>query len=57
VSTEPQRICASCGNEFAGELEFCPVCMLRKALPGAAESGVSSSEDILKLTRMNSERL
>src|ERR1700740_1056568 len=31
VSAEPQRICPSCGNEFSGGMEFCPVCILRKA--------------------------
>src|SRR5271157_4224179 len=51
MSTEPQRICTSCGNEFAGEMEFCPVCMLRKALAGGVESGESfASEDTLKPT-------
>src|SRR6516225_8099494 len=51
MSTEPQRICPSCGNEFSGTMEFCPVCMLRRALPGAAESGASSvSEDTVEAT-------
>jgi hypothetical protein len=51
VSTESQRICTSCGNEFAGEMEFCPVCMLRKALADGVESGESSaSEDTVKPT-------
>src|ERR1700758_5274910 len=51
VSTEPQRICTSCGNEFSGAMEFCPVCMLRKALAGGVESGESfASEDALKPT-------
>jgi hypothetical protein len=31
-------------------MEFCPVCTLRGALPGAAESGVSSFEDAVKPT-------
>ena len=44
------RTCPSCGNEFSGAMEFCPVCMLRGALPGAAESGVSSFEDAVKPT-------
>jgi Protein kinase domain len=48
MSTEPQRTCPSCGNEFSGAMEFCPVCMLRKALAGGVESGESSSEDTLK---------
>src|SRR6516225_7788068 len=42
MSTEPQRTCPSCGNEFSGAMEFCPVCLLRKALPGGVESGESS---------------
>src|SRR6202047_1468232 len=42
MSTEPQRTCPSCGNEFSGAMEFCPVCMLRKALAGGVESGESS---------------
>ena len=31
-------------------MEFCPICTLRKALTGGVESGVSSSEDIFKIT-------
>jgi Protein kinase domain len=42
--------CPSCGNEFSGAMEFCPVCMLRGALPGAAESGASSFEEAVKPT-------
>jgi serine/threonine protein kinase len=46
MSTEPQRTCPSCGNEFFGAMEFCPVCMLRKALACGVESGESfASED------------
>src|SRR6516165_8179237 len=49
MSTEPKRTCPSCGNEFSGTLEFCPVCMLRKGLAGGIESGESSvSGDTLK---------
>src|ERR1700747_2982458 len=48
MSTEPQRTCPSCGNGFSGAMEFCPVCMLRKALPDGVESGESSTEDKLK---------
>jgi hypothetical protein len=48
MSAEPQRTCPSCGNEFSGAIEFCPVCMLRKALVRGVESGESSSEDTLK---------
>src|ERR1700737_407934 len=51
MSTKPQRTCPSCGNEFSGAMEFCPVCMLRKGLAGGVESGESSaSEDTVKST-------
>jgi hypothetical protein len=43
--TEPQRTCPSCGNEFSGAMEFCPVCVLRKALAGGVESGGSSASE------------
>ena len=46
MKTEPQRTCPSCGNEFSGAMEFCPVCMLRKALPGGVESGESSAVEV-----------
>jgi adenylate cyclase len=49
-STEPRRNCPSCGNEFSGALEFCPVCILRKALAGGVESGESSFEEAVKPT-------
>jgi Protein kinase domain len=49
MNTEPQRTCPSCGNEFSGAMEFCPVCMLRKGLAGAVESGEAPpSEDAVK---------
>src|SRR6516165_6367601 len=48
VKVEPQRTCPSCGNEFSGAMEFCPVCMLRKGLAGGVESGESSTEVTLK---------
>jgi serine/threonine protein kinase len=41
MKTEPQRTCPSCGNELSGAMEFCPVCMLRKAMAGGLESGAS----------------
>ena len=50
MSTEPQRICPSCGNAFSGAMEFCPVCMLRKGLAGGVESGESSIEEAAKPT-------
>ena len=47
--TEPQRTCPSCGNEFSGAMEFCPVCLLRKGLADGIESGESSvSEEAVK---------
>src|SRR5246127_3541645 len=51
MNTLSQRTCPSCGNEFSGAMEFCPVCMLRKGLAGGLESGESSaSEDTAKPT-------
>src|SRR6478735_289889 len=51
MKKEPQRTCPSCGNEFFGAMEFCPVCTLRKALTGGVESGGScTSEDTVKPT-------
>jgi serine/threonine protein kinase len=51
MKTEDRRTCPSCGNESSGAMEFCPVCMLRKALAGGVESGESSSfEDTVKPT-------
>src|SRR5262249_34496360 len=50
MSAEPQRTCPSCGNEFSGAMEFCPVCMLRKGLAGGVVSGESSFEEAAKAT-------
>src|SRR6516225_10087064 len=50
MKTEPQRTCPSCGNEFSGAMEFCPVCLLRKGLAGGVESGGSSSRNTFKPT-------
>jgi hypothetical protein len=51
MSTEPRRTCPSCGNEFSGAMEFCPVCMLRIGLAGGVEARESSaSEDTVKPT-------
>jgi Protein kinase domain len=50
MSTETKRTCASCGNEFSGAMEFCPVCMLHKGLAGGSESGESSTGDTLNPT-------
>ena len=50
MKTESRRVCSICGNEFAGAMEFCPVCMLREALAGDVQSDDSLSEDTLKST-------
>src|ERR1700746_2965239 len=50
MKIEPQHTCPSCGNEFSGAMEFCPVCMLRKGLAGGVESGESSFEEAVKPT-------
>jgi hypothetical protein len=47
MKTEDRRTCQSCGNEFSGAMEFCPVCTLRKALAAGIESGGSSFNDTL----------
>ena len=43
-AVEDRRVCPSCGNEFSGAVEFCPVCMLRKALAEETQSDESTSE-------------
>ena len=48
MKTEDRRVCPSCGNEFSGAVEFCPVCMLHGALADDVESGESSSEGVAK---------
>ena len=50
MKVEPQRTCPSCGNEFSGAMEFCPVCMLRKGLAGGIESGESSFQEAIQST-------
>src|SRR5215468_10524954 len=50
MSKEAQRTCPSCGNEFSGAMEFCPVCMLRRGLAGGVESGESSVEETVRPT-------
>jgi hypothetical protein len=42
MNTESQRTCPSCGNEFSGAMECCPVCLLRKALAGGVKFGEAS---------------
>ena len=56
MSTETKRTCQSCGNEFSGAMEFCPVCMLRKGLCGGVESGGSSAGDTLKSTSVEADQ-
>ena len=48
MKTEDRRVCPSCGNEFFGAVEFCPVCMLHGALAVDVESGESSSERMVR---------
>ena len=48
MKAEHRRVCPSCGNEFSGAVEFCPVCMLHGALADDVESGESSSERVTK---------
>jgi hypothetical protein len=49
MNAEHRHTCPDCSSEFYGEMEFCPVCMLRLALAGGIEPGESSaSEDIAK---------
>jgi hypothetical protein len=50
MNTQTKHTCPSCGNEFSGAMEFCPVCMLRKGLAGGIESGESSTGDTLNPT-------
>ncbi|MBV8226239.1 MAG: hypothetical protein JO232_13735, partial [Verrucomicrobia bacterium] len=54
MNTDDTRTCPSCGNEFSGEMEFCPVCMLHGALLGAAESATSSFEEAVNSIREQS---
>jgi hypothetical protein len=50
MSTETKHTCPSCGNEFSGAMEFCPVCMLRRGLAGGVESGESSLQETVRPT-------
>jgi len=51
MNTEPRRACPSCGNEIAGVMEICPVCMFRNALTGdEVESDEAASEDTVEST-------
>src|SRR5215469_2221465 len=48
MSTQTKRTCSSCGNEFSGAMEFCPVCMLRRCLAGEVKSDESSFEEAVR---------
>jgi serine/threonine protein kinase len=50
MKAEDRRTCPSCGNEFSGAMEFCPVCTLRKALAGGESDESLTSEDTVKPT-------
>jgi hypothetical protein len=51
MKTEDRRTCPSCGSELSEAAEFCPVCLLRKALARGVESVESSaSEEAVKST-------
>src|ERR1700724_4160198 len=50
MKTEDRHTCSSCGNEFSGAMEFCPVCMLRNVLAGGVESVWSSFEEAVRPT-------
>src|SRR5215475_10065398 len=56
MKTEPQRTCPSCGNEFSGAMEFCPVCLLRQGLARGAESGKTSTDDTLKAVPVEADQ-
>src|SRR5215471_3049772 len=56
MSTDSQHTCPSCGNEFSGAMEFCPVCMLRQGLAGGVESGESSTVAMLKPIRVEADQ-
>jgi hypothetical protein len=54
MKREQRRTCPSCGNELSGAMEFCPICILRKAVASGVQSGESSpSEDTVKRTLEN----
>jgi hypothetical protein len=50
MNTEDRHTCPSCGNEYSGAMEFCPVCMLRIGLASGVESGESFSEETVERT-------
>src|SRR5262245_31194391 len=42
MKTVDRRVCPDCGNTFSGAMEFCPICMFRKAGAGETEASESS---------------
>src|ERR1700726_579820 len=52
LAARERRVCSVCGAKFSAtrNSEFCPMCMLRQALPDAVESVESPSEDTVTLT-------
>src|SRR6516162_9175722 len=63
MKAETQRTCPSCGNEFSGTMEFCPVCMLRKGLAEGLRDRTEKpyaicgiATDITELKRVETQR-
>src|SRR6266403_5303171 len=52
LAARERRVCSVCGAKFSAtrNSEFCPMCMLRQALPDAVESVESPFEDTVTLT-------
>ena len=44
TKTEDRRTCSVCGTKFSANMEFCPVCVLRRGLDEPLESDESSLE-------------
>jgi serine/threonine protein kinase/tetratricopeptide (TPR) repeat protein len=49
MKIEDRRTCSICHNEFSRAIEFCPVCLLRKALADGVESREPLSEGTVTL--------
>src|ERR1700747_2572322 len=52
LAARERRVCSVCGAKFSAtrNSEFCPMCMLRQALPDAVESVESPFENTVTLT-------
>jgi serine/threonine protein kinase/predicted ATPase len=48
MKRKARATCQTCGNEFSGVMEFCPVCILRSGLGGGIKSGKQAPEDTVK---------